>query len=132
MNTLDREILYNSAKNGDIDSIKLMMPTIKNNDELTWKLSEYWDIISEKASKGGNLSVLQWLDGHGYPIHSSNCKNAANYGHLEIVKWIIKCDGYWDHWTCYNAKNGMDMKIYNNILDWLIETGNCKCGRKWH
>jgi len=90
----------------------------------TNKLSLLNNIHQLDCAQHGYLSMLQWMycDLH-FPINEAVYIFAAQYGHLNVIKWArsIKCP--WDQWTTlFAARYG-----HLELLDWLYENG-CPLG----
>ena len=50
---------------------------------------------------------------------SDTCSYAAEYGHLDVLKWARENGCEWDSWTCSNAtQNG-----HLDVLKWARENG---------
>ena len=41
-----------------------------------------------EAAEGGHLEVLKWLRAEGCPWDEDACTEAAWYGRLEVLKWL--------------------------------------------
>ena len=86
--------------------------------------------ILEFYAKYGYLSCLKWCknvyNGYGWWYV---CTIAAEFGHLDIVKWARENEFLWDSYTCaVAARNG-----HFDVLRWAHENGcpwsetTCEC-----
>jgi len=48
------------------------------------------------AAEGGHLEVLKWARENGCPWDERTCANAAEGGHLEVLKWARENGCPWD------------------------------------
>ena len=53
-----------------------------------------------EAAQGGHLQVLRWAREQGCPWDFTTCLSAAAGGHLEVLRWAREHDCEWDEWTC--------------------------------
>ncbi len=52
------------------------------------------------AAEGGHLEVLQWAQSQGCLWDEENsCHEAARGGHLEMLQWLRSQGCPWDEWT---------------------------------
>ncbi len=73
-----------------------------------------FDNLCSYAIQNGHLNILEWCVNSGTPMHKSYCELAAEYGHLEILLFLLKKD----------CKLGNSYRIaeenkQTNITDWL-------------
>jgi hypothetical protein len=91
-----------------------------------------WDRRScNSAACGGQLEILKWLRKEGCPWDSSNCcTNAAYYGHLSVVVWIMENGGDCNDGACTDC----DCSLLNicimaasggslEVLKWAVGEG---------
>ena len=55
------------------------------------------------AANGGHLEVLKWARENGCPWDERTCRGAAECGHLEVLKWARDNGCPWDENTCESA-----------------------------
>jgi hypothetical protein len=70
------------------------------------------------AAGQGNLEMIKYCVANGCPFHTSACACAAEYGHLECLKYLheeVKAPWYW-RTAAAAARNG-----HLHILEYLVE-----------
>jgi hypothetical protein len=72
-----------------------------------------------EAAEAGHLEVLKWLFEDGCPLKKKICETAAIRGHLDILKWARENGCHWDEETCSGAAKGGHL----DILKWARENG---------
>jgi hypothetical protein len=75
-----------------------------------------WTICG--AARRGNLEMVKYCVANECPIGEYACENAADGGHLEVLKYLREeVKAPWDSWTAYcAAKSG-----HLHILEYLVE-----------
>ena len=91
-----------------------------------WALAEgcpreyYHDNIAHVAAQYGHMEEVKWLCGEGgFAMDEKVMRCAARSGNLKLVQWL-RGEGYpWDHWTClYAVEHG-----HVEVLRWARENG---------
>ena len=67
------------------------------------------------AAEGGHLDVLKYLHENGCPWNEKTCESAAEYGHLDVLKYARENGCPWDGRTWYWAAE--------SVRVWLKEKG---------
>ena len=100
-------------------SIKYVSSGLKKLINVRPKYLEMKRIFS-KLVRDGNLELIKVFVGLGFKIRDKTmCSYAAEYGHLEILKWARKNKYHWDFLVCSNAARGGHFEI----LKWARENG---------
>ena len=86
-----------------------------------------WSVITKKckmdqhtcaiAAEYGHLDVLKWMTYHGVTMNKYTCHNAASNGHLQVLIWARANGCKWDDDTCLSAARAGHL----SILQWLRE-----------
>jgi hypothetical protein len=89
---------------------------------------------------GGNLEVLKWCRGKGFPWDETEttCAKAAESGHLDILKWCRNNGCPWDSDNMKWARRSGN----EDLLQWCIDNinhhhlggyggGTCCCCIEW-
>lgn len=75
--------------------------------------------ICDIAAEYGNIDVLQWAHGHGFPWHSKTCAVAAENGRFDLLQWAHVHGCPWDASTCSEAARRGDI----GMLQWAHDNG---------
>ena len=67
--------------------------------------------VCKNAAQGGHLEVLRWARANGCPWDEATCASAAESGHFEVLKWerLSKAGT-----TCYTCKATKTSQWYNS------------------
>ena len=101
---------------------------------LEWMASKSYLSITDTdicaaAALGGNLHILQWLRLKGCSWNADTCHGAAEYGHLDVLKWAHEKNGCpWNSSTCASAALGGHLHIlqYLRAHNCSWDTKTCK------
>ena len=83
--------------------------------------------VCARVAVFGHLPILQWVREQGCAWDVYTSFNAAYGGHLEMLKWVLRCDPPcpWSQYTLsWVAERG-----HLNVLQWIRESG-LPC--EWH
>jgi hypothetical protein len=73
------------------------------------------------AANGGHLDVLRWALANGCPWHPRTCANAAaRGGHLEVLKWM-RANGHANQNIWHYCKLAARANQHWKVLAWLHE-----------
>ena len=75
--------------------------------------------LCEDAAEHGHLDVLKWARDNGCPWDEKTCYRAAKHGHLEVLKWARENGCPWNEGTCAGAAEGGHLEM----LKWARENG---------
>ena len=75
--------------------------------------------ICREAAEYGQLDALKWLKANGCGWNSYTCHVAAAGGHLSCLQWARDNGCDWDSWTCFHAAAGGHL----SVLKWARENG---------
>jgi hypothetical protein len=59
--------------------------------------------VCKNAAQGGHLEVLRWARANGCPWDEATCASAAESGHFEVLRWARANGCPWDEATCASA-----------------------------
>jgi len=77
------------------------------------------DSLCYEAAEKGHLEMLKWARENGCPWDECTCSGAAGNGHLEVLKWARENGCPWDVLTwIYAASRG-----HLEVLKWARENG---------
>jgi hypothetical protein len=82
------------------------------------KKCEWDDLTMRKAALQGNLEMVKYCVANGCPVDAGACADAAEYGHLECLKYLheeVKAP-----WNSYTAAWAAQ-KGHLHILEYLVE-----------
>ena len=72
------------------------------------------------AADYGHLELVKWLCGEGgFAMNEGLMWSAARGGNLELVMWLRGEGCPWDSWTCFHAID----KGHVEVLRWARENG---------
>lgn len=74
-----------------------------NLDMLQWARSQgcsWREVTCKEAAENGHLEVLQWARENGCPWNEATCMAAAQNGHLEVLQWARDIGCPWSEFTC--------------------------------
>jgi len=71
------------------------------------------------AAEGGHLEVLKWARENDCPWDKRTCAHAAKGGHLEVLKWARENGCPWDENTCACAA----YRGHLEVLKWAHANG---------
>lgn len=91
----------------------------------SWNISDWNDTAVYVAAKKGQLQVLQWFYELGRNLPSDNypryryacCDNAAEGGHLEVLKWLRSIGCRWNDTTFFWAVKCNHVDVVKYMLD---------------
>ena len=63
-------------------------------------------LVCDDAAEAGHLHILKWAHEHGYPWNEYTCSYAARNGHLECLTYAHEHGCPWDEMTCAKAASG--------------------------
>ena len=63
------------------------------------------------AAEYGHLEILQWLLVVGCPVDEDTCPIAARSGHIAVLQWARKNHMSWDNFTCEQAAAGGHLEV---------------------
>jgi hypothetical protein len=98
---------------------------------ITWLVSIGCPIdysLFPSAAIGGNVEVLEWLkygladpgDFEGFATeNAAACTNAAEFGHLPAIHWLMQHGFHWDEQTCHEAAQHGHL----HVLQWIVDNG---------
>ena len=76
--------------------------------------------VAEIAAEFGHLELVKWLCGEGGSAMDARVMmEAAGSGNMEVVQWLRGEGCPWDYWTCYSAVHQVDVEM----LRWARENG---------
>ena len=78
--------------------------------------------ICEIAAEYGHLEVLKWARQNGCPWDEMTCSFAADGGYLEVLKWARENGCPWDEMTREYAERSR-AKGRQEVLKWANENG---------
>jgi hypothetical protein len=74
-------------------------------------------LIPNYAAINGDLEMLKWCHDNGCVINSFAAENAARYGHLQILKYLIENNCEWNRYDILlEATKGGHIGILNYIM----------------
>ncbi len=80
---------------------------------------ELSDGLCTLVAEWGRLEILKWLRENNFPWDEETCRRAASGGHLEMLQWARANGCPWHEGTCmYAAKGG-----HLEVLQWLRANG---------
>ena len=82
-------------------------------------MDDYCKYIYYGAAKSGNLDLFQQLKNQGYPFNRKSCQIAAEFGHLNIIQWIVQEIQVWKEEA---------QETYEEWLEQIICVGAAKNG----
>ena len=75
------------------------------------------------------MSLIAAVDKEKIRIwNSETFEYAALHGNLDNMKWLFENGCPWIDDTCLAASNNKHL----DLLDWMIESGNCRCSGIYH
>src|SRR5579872_1055228 len=77
------------------------------------------DTICAVAAEYGRLEILKWLYEQSYELNEMTCAKAAGNNQLEILKWLRSKGCPWDDSTCNSAAIGGHLEV----LEWVRLNG---------
>ncbi len=110
---LTKWVSKSAAFNGHLDTLKWLK---ENNCSFGNEICQY-------AAK--NLNMLIWLTQNGYKLNCMTFTNAAEFGDLKIMSWLLENGCEWDAWDVYETTK---YSGHIHIIEWL-EEHDFKCNR---
>ena len=101
----------------DLHPIVINMLNLVKRDELVSRMGPW---RCEDAAAIGNLYLLRHLRGEGYSWNVESCFAAAENGHLEVLKYLIKSNCPWNQKLGCSLSNLIyELAVKNGHLDVL-------------
>jgi uncharacterized protein YabN with tetrapyrrole methylase and pyrophosphatase domain len=80
------------------------------------------------AAENGHLNILKYLHENGCPWNKWTYIKATRHGHLNVLKYLHENGCPWDENICYwTVRNN-----HSHILKWIVAYGICRCYGKYH
>jgi hypothetical protein len=82
-----------------------------------------WDARTiDAAADSGNIEMIKYCDANRCPVHASACAYAAEYGHLECLKYLHEvAKAPWNTGTANYAADAAAKNGHLHILEYLVE-----------
>ncbi|MDE2097656.1 MAG: hypothetical protein KGL39_10445 [Patescibacteria group bacterium] len=81
--------------------------------------------VTAAAAETGDLKLLQHLIELNYPVSTNAAINAAGYGRLDVLRWLVENKYPLDRYVCYFGCNSPGTLEY-------LKTIQCPCGGELH
>ena len=105
-----------AAEERSVKRIRLTRSVIANKIRL---IPLPWnEFTCRNAAKFGHLELLKWLHEQGCPWDCLTFSNAAGFGNIEMLEWLYQMKCPWDSTACSQAIDAGNWDALKWLLEW--------------